>query len=362
MIKHVIAAFLLVIAASAAQAQDGEWDKLVAAANAEGAITMESQPNKAARDFILAEWAKAYPKIALSLSVIPAPQLLARIRTERAAGMFLWDLAVAGPNTAWGLLNDKALDPLRPEFVLPDVKDPATWGGWENAFFDNEGQYVFAVGGTLTPPYYNAGHVSPERVKAKGLKVMLDPAFKGRIAWHDPSIAGSGRAFVILLRRQLGDDGLRRLIVDQKTVFPSAQNEIVEQMARDTIWFGIGPVVTTMLKPYAAAGVKVDVRPFGNTPEVTGRSAAGNGLYVFNRRPHPNATRLFVNWFLSRDVQGRFAAAMELDMRRIDVPAVSPPEAAPVKGAKYIEFQRETFEAETEEAAKLVAEVRRSVR
>ena len=37
-----------------------------------------------------------------------------------------------------------------------------------------------------------------------------------------------------------------------------------------------------------------------NTTEVPGFSTAGNGYVVlFNRAPHPNAAKLFVNWLLS---------------------------------------------------------------
>jgi len=77
-------ATLLVLAPAAwAQGANPEWDRIVAAANEEGALIMSSQPNKQARDYIHSEWAKAYPKISLSLSVVPAGQLIARIRTER---------------------------------------------------------------------------------------------------------------------------------------------------------------------------------------------------------------------------------------------------------------------------------------
>src|SRR6185295_12797672 len=111
---------LALAAPAAAQSSDPAWDKIVAAANAEGALVMDSQPNKAARDFILAEWAKAYPKIALSLSVIPAPQMVARVRTERAAGRYLWDLSVSGANTAYTLAKEGAIDELRAELHHAD--------------------------------------------------------------------------------------------------------------------------------------------------------------------------------------------------------------------------------------------------
>ena len=36
--------------------------------------------------------------------------------------------------------------------------------------------------------------------------------------------------------------------------------------------------------------------------------------------PHPAATKLFVNWLLTRDVQARIMKAVKLNSRRKDVP------------------------------------------
>ena len=41
----------------------------------------------------------------------------------------------------------------------------------------------------------------------------------------------------------------------------------------------------------------------------------GAGLYVYNKRPHPNATRVFVNWILSKDIQLGLAKATLQDLR-----------------------------------------------
>ena len=42
-------------------------------------------------------------------------------------------------------------------------------------------------------------------------------------------------------------------------------------------------------------------------------------LTVFKNQPHPNATRVFVNWLLSRDGQEIFARGMGVGTRRLDV-------------------------------------------
>jgi iron(III) transport system substrate-binding protein len=354
-------ASLVLIHMAPAGAQDwkAEWDKVVAAANAEGTLVLDSQPNIEMRKFVQAEWAKAYPKIALSVSTSPGTQFIARIRTERSAGKYLWDVSVSSVTTAYTLYHENVLDPLAPEFILPDVKDPATWGGWDNVFMDKEGKYVFGMSAALKSPYYNTAQVAPDKVAQLGLKTLLDPTYKGKILWHDPLVSGSGQTFAYVLRTRLGDDALRQLILDQKIVFMAQQDQVVEAMARGVGWIGIGPFVRAHLEPYLAAGVKMDVRAFGNDPSMNEMGTGGAGLYVYNKRPHPNATRVFVNWILSKDVQLGLAKATLQDSRRQDLPSVSEPERQPVKGAHYLETQREEHAQDLVDAIKFVGEVRK---
>ncbi len=43
-------------------------------------------------------------------------------------------------------------------------------------------------------------------------------------------------------------------------------------------------------------------RPVKERPTLQG-TGSSNSIMVVNRRPHPNATRLFLNWFLSKEGQ-----------------------------------------------------------
>src|SRR6185437_12390781 len=149
---------LLAFAAAPALAQDGQadWQKTVDAANAEGSLILYSQPNQDARSFLLREFPKAYPQIKLSLSVLDSSEFVTRIRTERSAGKYLWDVALSGPPGGIILSHDGILD--------PETKKPDLWGGWHGAFMDMAGQYVFAMAKFIAGPWYNALKVPPEKV------------------------------------------------------------------------------------------------------------------------------------------------------------------------------------------------------
>jgi ABC-type Fe3+ transport system substrate-binding protein len=341
-------------------AQDGKaaWDKTVAAANAEGTLVVLSQPNVLAREYIQREWPKAYPKISVSLSVVPTAQFLVRIRTERQADKFLWDLGFSGSSVGYVLSREGAVDPFAGELVLPEVNDPNVWGGWDEAYVDLARKYVFSMSSYIRGPWYNAAFVPPEKVARLGLKILLEPEYAGKTVWHDPLQFGTGQTQALLLQKQLGAEGFKKLLTEQAVQMVPQQQMVVEAMARGTAWIGLGAPVKGLIAPYLQAGIKADIRSFGNSPEVNIASIGGSTLYVFNKRPHPNATRVFINWILSKDVQAELAKLLDQDTRRTDVPRAADADEVPAPGVKYMATQREEYEKEQEAVLTLIKELR----
>jgi hypothetical protein len=163
--KHFAAAFLVLasfVPTAFAQDWKAEWDRTIAAAEQEGSST--------------------------------------RSGANARAGRYLWDVAAAGPNPVYALYKDGAVDPILPEFILPEVKDEAAWGGWDQALIDLQHRYVFSMSAYISSPFYNAAFLPREKVQQMGLKILLDPAYKGKIAWQDPATPGSGHSFALDLR------------------------------------------------------------------------------------------------------------------------------------------------------------------
>jgi ABC-type Fe3+ transport system substrate-binding protein len=356
-----IASVAATVTITPARAQDwrAELQKVVAAANQEGTLIFYSQPNKAAQDYILREFPKAYPQIKVSLSAMGGAEFIARIKTERGAGKYLWDVALAGPPVGYVLAHADILDPVMPEFVDPEIKNPDLWGGWNNAFTDVAGKYEFAMANFIAGPWFDALKIPPEKVEKLGIKLLLDPGVKGKIAWHDPAVQGAGQPYTLLLRAKLGDEGLKQVIVEQQPQFYKDQFQVVEAMARGTAWIGIGPPVRSLIAPYTQAGVKTDIRNFGASADLALQEIGGSGLFVFKDRPHPNATRVFINWLLTRDVQYGMAKATEHASRRLDVPTTTAPDETPIKGATYLQPQREDSAQALQAALALAAEDRK---
>lgn len=330
----------------AARADDwqAEWERTITLAKREGAVTVTASSNRSRRDFIVREWTKAYPEITISYQVVGGSRFVPAVVTERRAGKYLWDVWHSGPPSGLQALNAGLLDPLLPELILPEVKDAAIWGGWEDAFYDPERRYLLGLFNDITAPYYNARAVKPETVERLGLKILLEPEMKGKIYWYDPRISGPGAPYLVLLDRVLGADNLRRILTEQDPVFVASENEAATAIVRGRGLIALANRPGEALNEFVAAGLDLDIRSIGNGPEVGYRGTGGGTIGLYNQRPHPNAARLFANWIATRDIGVGLSRAQHLNSARRDVPALDARFAA-IPGAAYIDGQREENDA-----------------
>lgn len=327
---------------SASETDDwrAQWARTIELANKEGEVTVTASSNRSRRDFIVSEWTKAYPDITISYQVVGGSRFVPTVVTERRAGKFLWDVWHSGPPSGLQALQAGLLDPLLPELILPEVKDPAVWGGWEDACYDPERKYLLGLFNDITSPYYNARALPPEKVARLGLKILLEPEMKGKIYWVDPRLSGPGAPYLALLDRVLGPDLLRRILTQQEPVFVASENDAATAIVRGRGLIALANRPGEALHEFVQAGLDLDIRPIGNGPDVGYRGTGGGTIGVYNQRPHPNAARLFVNWIATREIGVGLSRAQDLNSARRDVPPLDARFAA-IPGAAYIDGQRE---------------------
>ena len=123
-----------------------EWEKTLKAAEAEGEVTVYvvDYPR-----FTVSQFQKAYPKIKLNLVDGPSgPALSSRLMAERRAGKYQADLYIGGQGTHVSVLYPaKALAPMPPAFMLPEVKDESKWFKRKHRFVDPETRHSFVFQG-----------------------------------------------------------------------------------------------------------------------------------------------------------------------------------------------------------------------
>ena len=114
-----------------------DWDKLVAAAEKEGEVTIYGQARAGVAKSIHA-FADAYPKIKINFVGGQGSDLSKKVFAERRAGKNLVDVAVGGGPPMILYHKAGALKSL-PEILLsPEVRDLSKWWGKKHFYADSE--------------------------------------------------------------------------------------------------------------------------------------------------------------------------------------------------------------------------------
>ncbi len=299
MLRALILILLLATTASAQQkGWEKEWNETLAAAKKEGKVAVAGSPDPVMRNEIIPKFTSRFG-IQVEFIAGRAVQYIAKVQTERSAGIYSVDLFMTGvDSTVNTLYPDKLIDPLRPLMILPEVVDPAKWKTGKLWFIDPEERFVLRVFRSVNSMlFYNAEHAKAEELRSA--KDLLNAKWRGKISTDDPMINGAGAANAAMLYSQLGADFIKRLYIDQKPVFSRERRQYTDWLARGTY-----PICLNCreddLKSLRKDGFKL-VEIF-ELSDVSPRVNGSPWLLTFaNKAPHPNAARVFANWIASKE-------------------------------------------------------------
>jgi iron(III) transport system substrate-binding protein len=332
-----------------------EWDKVLAAAKKEGAISVAG-PAQAAERAVIAKFRDAYPDIKLHYTGLSSGSFLSRVTVERQGGNYEWDVMVGGPSSFFDFIKKGFFQPLAPLLILPDVADDRTWlGGVRDGFQDDDEKYVFAFTTYITNQIKVNRTVIPES-QLDNVEQLLDPKWKGKIVFYDPRGGGAGSTALSMLYKELGADKIKTLLVDQQPLFSTDKRQFTEWIIRGEYPIGIG-IVDAYLTPFLEHGIGKNVINLKSKIEVI---TTGSGtVVVMDRNPHPNASKVFVNWLLTQTVQTDWAKSAATNSRRLDVASGSPETRPdPAKLDNYLNFNRQSNNYLKAEAQALARKLR----
>ena len=298
---------------AAVAAQPG-WEDVVKAAEKEGEVTVYATNSVGDLQVIWDAFKKKFPKIKLSsVGISTTSEIVTKVMAERRAGQFLVDVMLGAPGATYNsFYRGRALDPLPPALVLPEVTDLSKWWNLESI---------------------------------RSVWDLLDPKWKGETIamWPRPNYVSTALLFMYH-HPQVGPKFLERLYGGEMDL------TYFSDFRQGTDWLASGKYqicVLCRLRRAMEQGLAVaEVSPY-HFKEAPGIGSNNGAIVLMNNQPHPNAAKVFINWYLSREGQIAFRMANNTQedetttSMREDLPANVVPEAARRrKDVDYIEISR----------------------
>ena len=351
--------------AASVSGAEAEWARTVEAAKKEGKVSVFLYQRENIEAAVKA-FEKKYPEIQVITASTPASETGPRLMAERRAGKYLWDVCICGPTTPFAVLYPaKALDPIKPALLLPEVIDATKWWEGKHHYMDPEGSHIFVFLGSVDMPnlYYNKNLVDPKEFKSYW--DMINAKWRGKIVALDPRQPGRQRVggrFIYNIP-ELGEKFLARLFSEMDVALSRDDRQALD-------WLAVGKYALCLLcgniETAVAQGLPVgefDVYRWKETPAIY--SGSNGTVAVLNQAPHPAAAKVFINWLLSREGQLSFQKIMNspdllVESMRTDIAKdMIPANQRRVSGTRYIVM--DTPERSNQEpVSKLLKEVIKS--
>lgn len=299
------------------QGWEVEWDAAMAAGKKEGTVsvyaTLVAPP--------LREYAPTFKQkygIEIEITTGRGADMAQKLLRERAAGIYFADVVISGLNTFFGSVKKSGATSAMPsKLILPEVKDPKLWYTVNDLPWADEDKHVFSFYAYPNRDIHiNTDFVKPGEIQS--WQDLLNPKYRGKIIWSDPSITGSGfNGFSTLIyHKVLTPDFYRQMVANQQIQVTRDLRLQVDWLARGKAWIAISAEGQPVAE-HIRAGASLDVV----TPkEGTYLSVDAGNLSVTDKAPHPNASKVFVNWALSKEGQRFLQSALKYSSARNDLP------------------------------------------
>jgi iron(III) transport system substrate-binding protein len=165
-------------------------------------------------------------------------------------------------------------------------------------YIDAEGYWVATNLYVLTPGYNT--ELIRKGTQPKTFQDLLDPKYKGKIAWNSTSSSSAGPGFVGIVLETMGEAKgtayLRDLAKQQPTGLAVAARQVLDQVIAGEYAIALN-IFNNHAVISAAKGAPVDWIPMDPALGVL------SVISVTKDAPHPNAGRLFLEFLMSEDGQ-----------------------------------------------------------
>jgi ABC-type Fe3+ transport system substrate-binding protein len=285
-----------------------EWAKLIAAAKKEGTLVLSNGSIPQYRS-VFAAFTKKFGIKILSDGGSGSSRAT-RILAERRAGRFTVDAALMSvAATTRRMERAGVLEDVASQLIHPEVTDTSKWYKNRHWYVDAKGtKTIFVVGARANSTWrfwYNTKKLSKQDVASlKTPMDFLNPKWKGKMAdraWSDPGRLGG--MLEMYFAPDAGPEWIKKYFSGMDITF-TGDGRLEESWfirgSRPLKWDegDIGEVLRKYRDKFPIDVVEIQ-RKRGNL-EARGSECC---VVIFKKAPHPNAAKLFVNWFLTKEAQ-----------------------------------------------------------
>ncbi len=335
-------------AAPAKAAWEQKWAAAVAQAKQEGGVTVYTTWGGDPIRKVLAAFSDKY---GIKGDVVSArgPEIVQRMQSEKNAGITQVDIAMAGGTNLTFLMKPEGLlDNIEDVMLLPEVLDPKAWNTGEIPWYDKEHSSLAMLAVYNRYCLVNTDLVKPGEIAS--YKDLLDPKWKGQIAMNDPTITGAGNSYLAGLAA--GVWGMDRTLdfirglAKQEIVITRDNRQLVEWVSKGKYKVALA-ATPELVSDFLKLGAPIKLNKVAEGGKI---GAMTGGLGIAAKRPHPNATIVFVNWLLSDEGQAVFVKAVGLPGARVNAPREGIPDI-------FFRDPEEKFYRENEDTFRLEGEM-----
>jgi iron(III) transport system substrate-binding protein len=310
--------------AGQADSWKADWEKTLEAAKKEGQLVIYGSADY---EMLYAEFHKKYPEIKVIGVFGRGADVAKRLMAERRAEKYLGDLYLNGMTTGYNVFyKAKALDPIPPLLVLPEVTDTSKWWQGKHHYLDPEKHYLLNINGeTRIVVGYNTKLVNPAEIKSYW--DLLNAKWKGKIVAYDPTLGGAGDAMRFFYhQKSLGPEFIKRILTETDIVISTDTRQMGDWLAGGRFALSVfGPISRMDLDVMQLQGLPVSWFAPEHLKEGAYITAGSGGVALINKAPHPSAAKIALNWLLSREGQIAYQRIFTQgndgpDSLRIDIP------------------------------------------
>lgn len=317
-----------------------EWDRLLVEARKEGTVLFYTISGAGVK-----EVGKAFKDrfgVEVDIVAASAPEIGSRLVTEYKAGFFLADVINTGGGTHHTLLKPNGIvQTLAPALLLPEVVDPKAWRIGRVPFVDEDRTFLSMIGVLEPMILYNTDLV--KKAEFSSLQDLLKPQWKEKLVMVDPTALGTTLAATVFLARLWGMDKAKDYLTKLSGLEPIMTRDPrqgVEWVARAKypVSFAAQPLGVSEFLGLGAPIEYADITEGALMETTTG------GLAMPAKPAHPNTSKLFINWLLTKEGQTAWVKTVKMPGTRLDVSTEGvPPVLIAKQGAKFIGENEEHF-------------------